>query len=287
MLISKSKNFLYILIVLIVFMLSGTLHADEDLIFAVHPYLPATELIKRFNPLAEYLGRETGKSVTLKISGDYESHINLVGRDDVDIAYMGPASYVIMTNQYGRKPLLARVEVMGKPVYNGAIIVRSDSNIHKLADLKGKRFAFGNRFSTSSHLVPRYMLINEGVEISAFSGYAHLNNHNNVALSVLAGDFDVGAVKEEVFFRYEKRGLRVIEWTPDISEHLFIASSEIPRKKADELRTALYNLRNTGEGEEIMKAIKSSITAMIHAKDGDYDNLRHLLKALERENIHP
>ena len=287
MLISKSKSIGFFLIVLLVLMLSVTLHAGEALIFAVHPFLPAAELVKRFNPLADYLGRETGQSVILTISKDYNSHIALVGRGDADIAYMGPASYVRMTDQYGRKPLLARLEIRGNPVFRGAIIVLKDSNIHGLADLNGKRFAFGDRASTMSHLVPRYMLINEGVEIYELSGFAHLKSHNNVALSVLAGDFDAGALKEEVFFKYEKRGLRALVWTPEISEHVFIASSTIPRKKVDALRKALYNLKNTSEGEEIMKRIKGTMTAMVPAKDGDYNNLRHILKALESENIQP
>ena len=287
MVISKSKINCYFLIVLLVLMLSGTLHADEALIFAVHPYLPIAELIKRFNPLAEYLVGVTGQSVTLRISDDYRSHIDLIGRGDADIAFMGPASYIIMTDQYGRKPLLARLEIKGKPVYKGAIIVHKASNIYELTDLKEKRFAFGDLASTMSHLVPRHMLIDKGIQISEFSSYSHLKTHNNVALSVLAGEFDAGAVKEEVFFKYEKRGLRVIEWTPEISEHVFVAGSELPRKKADALRKALYNLRNTGEGKEIMRGIKGTMSAMVPAKDRDYNNLRQILKALDRKNIRP
>ena len=273
--------------VLQVLLFSGNLLADEALIFAVHPYLPATELVKRFAPLADYLGRGIGQPVTLKISKDYKEHIDLVGRGDADIAYMGPASYVRMTDRYGIKPLLARLEIMGKPVFKGAIIVRRESKIHDLADLAGKRFAFGNPASTMSHLVPRYMLIDEGVEISELAGYTHLKTHNNVALSVLVGDFDAGAVKEEVFYKYEERGLRALAWTPAISEHVFVAGSALSPKKADVLRTALYNLKNTGEGEEIMKGIKNTMTAMVPAKDGDYDNLRHILRTLERDSIQP
>ena len=287
MFIFKSRIVVYILIILLVIMFSGTTRADESLVFAVHPYLPAAELIKRFNPLVDYLGGVTGQSVTLRISDDYRSHIDLIGRGDADIAYMGPASYVRMTDQYGRKPLLARLEINGKPVYKGAIIVHKASNIYELTDLKEKRFAFGNQFSTSSHLVPHYVLLNKGIQISEFSSYSHLKTHNNVALSVLADDFDAGAVKEEVFFKYEKRGLRALAWTPEISEHLFVADSALPREITDALRSALYNLRNIGEGEEIMRAIKHTISAMVPVKDGDYDDLRHILKALERENIRP
>ena len=195
MFISRIKLFVTLLMLLQVLLFSGTLYAQEPLIFAVHPYMPAAELHERFNLLADHLSREIGQPVKLMISRDYKEHIDFVGRGDADIAYIGPASYISMTEQYGKKPLLARLEIKGKPVFKGAIIVRKESKINELTGLAGKSFAFGDPDSTMSSLVPSYMLMNEGVQISELAGYAHLKTHNNVALSVLAGDFDAGAVK--------------------------------------------------------------------------------------------
>ncbi len=285
MLIPKARSLFMLLIVLQTLMFSEILHAGDELILAVHPYLPAAELVKRFDPLVKYLSGELGQPVTLQICKDYKAHIELVGRNGADIMYVGPASYVSITEKYGRKPILARLEIKGKPVFRGAIIVRSESKINDLTDLVGKRFAFGDPASTMSHLVPRYMLIDKGVEISELAGYEHLKTHNNVALSVLAGDFDVGAVKEEVFFKYQKRGLRVLAWTPSISEHVLVVSDTLSTKKTDLLRSALYSLKNTEEGKKILREIKKTMTAMVPAKDEDYDNLRNILRVLEGKGI--
>ena len=287
MFISKIKLLVIFSMVLQVLLFSGTLLADEALILAVHPYLPAAELVKRFDPLANYLSRKIGQPLTLKISKDYKEHIDLIGKGEADIAYMGPASYVSLTNHFGNKPLLARLEIKGKPFFKGVIIVRRDSKLYDLPDLAGKSFAFGDPDSTMSYLVPKYMLISEGIELSELAGFTHMKTHNNVALSVLAGDFDAGAVKEEVFYKYHKRGLRALRWTPAISEHVFVASDTLSSGITDALRSALIDLRNTAGGDVIMKEIKETMTAIVPAKDADYDNLRHILRALKDGGVYP
>jgi phosphonate transport system substrate-binding protein len=261
--------------------------AERSLIFAVHPYLPATELVKRYSPLTEYLGRKLNQPVQIQISKNYQDHIDKIGGDKIDIAYMGPASYVKVTARYGKKPILARLEIKGKPAFQGIIIAGKESLLNNLKDLEGKRFAFGDPNSTMSHLVPRYMLLKEGVGIDKLAAHAFLKNHQNVALGVLAGDYDAGAVKEAVFYKYEKRGLKALMKTPKISEHLFIARKNLPPEKVKLLREALFALKNDESGRIIMSSIKSSMTGMVPASDEDYNNLRTILQTLEKTGIKP
>ena len=91
------------------------------LILAVHPYLLPGELIRRFTPLAHHLGDRLGRKVLVRVGKDYTEHEEHIGRNQVDIAFMGPAPYVRMTELYGPKPLLARLEIRGQPVFRGLI----------------------------------------------------------------------------------------------------------------------------------------------------------------------
>jgi len=75
------------------------------------------------------------KPVILRVAKTYKSHIELVGKNKVDIAYMGPAPYVKLVKNYGHKPLLAKIQVLGKSTFRGAIIVAQNSPIKTLADL--------------------------------------------------------------------------------------------------------------------------------------------------------
>ena len=126
MVLSKTKLLVSVLLILKTLLLSGISFAGEPLVFSVHPYLPSAELFKRFLPLLDYLNTETGQTITLNISSTYEEHIEAIGSGQSNIAYMGPASYVELVNRYGRKPLLARLEVNGSPTFRGVIIVRKE-----------------------------------------------------------------------------------------------------------------------------------------------------------------
>ena len=270
-------------ILVIAVLLAGTstrATAADTLTLAVHPYLPAKELIGRFTPLADYLGREIGTPVTVRVGHNYREHIDFVGNDQADIAYVGPAGYVKIVSSYGHKPLLSRLEVNGKPLLVGHIIVRSESPIRTLADLKGKRFAFGDHDSTMSHLVPQYMLEQAGITMGRLAEYKFIGSHNNVALAVLAGDFDAGAVKHEVYIRYQPRGLRALADTPFFSEHLFISRTTLSSGMVARIRQAMLALGNTPDGDRILHAINPQATALVTVMDSDYNNLRQVLKAI-------
>jgi len=265
--------------------LAETNVTKQALTLGIHPYMAATELFKRFTPLANYLVRKTGRPVSIRISGDYKGHIDKAGKDKYDMAFMGPASYVNMTAIYGEKPIMARLEVGGSPVFHGIIFTAKGSSIETLADLKNKRFAFGDPNSTMSHLVPRHMLRKAGISVDKLAEYKFLDSHNNVALGVLAGDFDAGAVKEEVFLKYEKKGLKMLAKSPPLSEHIFVASGKLPSSTVEALRTALYHLGDDSNGKAAMAAIKKQTTGLVPANDGDYDNLRFILDGLKRAGI--
>ena len=274
----KVKNlFPFILILLLISSLHKQANADNDLILAVHPYLPTEELNKKFTPLANYLSNQTGIKINVKVGSSYDEHIQYIGQDKVDIAYMGPASYVNMTNQFGSKPLLARLEIKGKPWFQGNIITRNDSNINTLEDLKGKHIAFGDPNSTMSYILPRHMLTKADVFTDPLTKYQFLYSHNNVALGVLSGDFDAGAVKPEVFRKFEAKGLRTVALTPEISEHLFITRSNLPAKDIDKLRHAMLNIKSSDEGMTALTTIKKSITGLVKTSDDDYENLRKII----------
>jgi len=259
-------------------------NAESSVTLGVHPYLSHAELITKFTPFTEYLSIKMDTDIKVRVGSSYEEHIQYIGLDNIDIAYMGPASYIRLTDQYGNKPVLARLEINGLPYFKGNIITRKNSGITSLDDLKGKRIAFGDQNSTMSYIVPHYMLHQAGVFTDHSSKHQFLHSHSNVALAVLSGDFDAGAVKPAVFKKFEAKGLLTISMTPEISEHLFVTRANLSKRKIQQLRDAMLNMKNSAKGLSALRAIKKSITGLVEASNKDYDNLRNII--LESKNLH-
>ncbi len=261
--------------------------AVQPLKLAIHPYLASSEIVRRFTPLADYLSRTLKRPVTIEISNCYQTHIQKIGNDKVHIAFMGPASYVIMTQYFGKKPILAGFESNGKKTFRGVIVTKKDSRITSLKQLKGKKFAFGDYDSTMSHLVPRSMLLKQGVDVADLATHMHLATHDNIALSVLAGNFDAGAVKEEIYLKYRSEGLRALAFTPEISDHVFVASSLLAQQTLQALRRVLLGMKDDPDGRQILSTLRADVTALVPVGDSEYDNLREIIRDLKQAGVAP
>ena len=260
-----------------------TSHAERPLILGVHPFLKEADVIKRFSPLAQFLSQRLMRQVEVRVGRDYQDHVQAIGNNIIDIAYMGPAVYVKTTRLYGQKPLLARLEADGKPTFQGHIISQDSSSLTTMADLRNRFFAFGDPNSTMSSLIPRAMLQQNGVALNQLSGYRHYDGHNNVALAVLSGEADAGAVKEEVYHAYRARGLRSLQATPAISEHLFVTRSDLDPRLIEEIRALMLSLAKPDAVERVLQPIKSTATGLVSVSDRDYDNLRQIMDVLGYE----
>jgi phosphonate transport system substrate-binding protein len=265
---------------------SSVVHGTESLIFGIHPYRTHEELRQMFTPLALFLSQRMGRSVEVRIGESYEAHLKAIMEGQVDFAYIGPASFVQLSEKKGMPNLLARLETNGKPTFTGKIITREGSDIHTLDDLKGCRFAFGSVSSTMSHLVPRQMLYEAGISVEDFASYHFYNSHDNVALAVLAGDADAGAVKEAVFDKFHAKGLVAIATTPEVPEHLFIAPSTTDPETVRLLRGQLLSLSaDNPETSKVLHPIKKTATALVSVKAGDYQQLRGIFTALRIRGV--
>lgn len=279
------KRLIWITAVMAAMAWAGTVSA-QPLVLGIHPYRPHTELQQMFAPLADFLSQRTGRKVEVRIGESYQSHFNAIVHSQVDLAFIGPALFVQMTQRHDMPNLLARLEVNGHSTFTGKIITRQGSGIHAIEDLAQCHFAFGSSSSTMSHLVPRQIMFEAGIDVDDLAGHQFYSSHNNVALAVLAGDADAGAVKEAVFEKYRPKGIVSIATTPEISEHLFIAPVGADQALIDMLRRHLLSLTaESPETKPVLSPIKKTATALVTADNKDYQKLREILTALRNRGV--
>jgi len=72
-------------------------------------------------------------AVAPDIRADHATGDSAAGRGEIDIAFLGPTSYVKLREVYGERPLLARQQIGASPVFHGKIFVRADSPVRSTA----------------------------------------------------------------------------------------------------------------------------------------------------------
>ncbi len=251
-------------------------------VLAVEPFLPPPEIRQRFGPLAQYLAEKLGRSVMLRIEPGTEERV-AASSGGVDLAYLGAARYIRMADRFGPRPLLARIEISGKPTVDGVVVVRKDSSVRTLADLRGKRFAFGEADSTLGSIMPRYALLEAGLTLRDLASYAYVASRYDLAMGVLQGQFDAGVLRRDVYDAMASRGLRSIADLAPASEGVFVARAGLPAAELRRLRRSLLQLRSTVDGQRILQAISDETTGLVRTSDEDFADLRRVLQKLERD----
>lgn len=254
---------------------------DRDLLrLGVIPLESPAEMHRRFSPLAAYFSRLLGRTVELKVALDFAGAVTDLGEGRTQIAYLTPSTYVMARESFGAV-LLAKALRDGKPFQHSVLISRARDGMKSVKDIRGRSFAFGDPNSTSSHIVPRAMLQEEGISIDDLLTYQHLGHHDDVAEAVIKGEYDAGAVMESVAVKYKEQGIVVLMTSPPIPEFNFCASPRLAEEEREALRRGLLSLeRNTPEGEAILTTMYSDYSGFMEAKDEDYEDIRRMMKGL-------
>ncbi|MEK6717916.1 MAG: phosphate/phosphite/phosphonate ABC transporter substrate-binding protein, partial [candidate division NC10 bacterium] len=149
------------------------------------------ELMRIYTPFSEYLSKELKMKVTYTNVVDYAATVEGLAAKKLDMVWYGGFTYVQARKRTGDAvPLVSREEDLN---FHSKFITRKDTGITKLAELKGKTFSFGSVSSTSGHLMPRYFLLQNGIDPERdFAKFSFSGAHDATALWVESGKVDAG-----------------------------------------------------------------------------------------------
>lgn len=233
---------------------------------------------ERFLPLKYHLEKSLGSPVLIQIAKDYETAINELGAGQVHIAVLDPATYCEVRARYrGAVNPLARVLGEGGAASRSVLVTKEGGGIRKAADVRGKRLALGNRQSSFSYLIPLAMLNDVGIGIPDFDSVEYLEQEDRVALSVLIGNHDVGAMSESVAKKYAADGIAVIKTSEAIPRFVLCASKLLAREKRERILASLMAL-NDADASRVFAG--TGIGGFMVAEDRDFDVIRVMIKNL-------
>jgi phosphonate transport system substrate-binding protein len=165
-----------------------------ELVFAVIPAENASGTVERYTPFTEYLSRELGTKVTLRVANDYAAVIEGQRAGNIHFAFYGPSSYVrahTVTNG-GVVPFVVEVLQDGSVGYYSVLYVRANNPATRIEDLRGKNLCLVDPNSTSGNNVPRFALSKLGINTpdQFFSRVVYAGSHENAVSAVMQGTCD-------------------------------------------------------------------------------------------------
>jgi phosphonate transport system substrate-binding protein len=250
--------------------------AKEGYDFGVISTVSPTEDAKKLAPLLSYLSKEVGQKVSFKTGKNYTDTIEKFSSGEFEIGFIGPSPYIIATKKEKNLEILAGVETKGKPFFHGVIVARKDNaDINSVADLKGKKFAFGSKESTLSFYTPAKALLDANVKAS-LAGFEFLGKHDIVAQNVVAKKFDAGGIQESVAAKYAEH-LKVIQKSEPMYDFMIVAHKNLSPEVKAKFKAALLKLKDPA----ILEAIKPGATGFVETNEKNYDNLRAMMDQVD------
>jgi phosphate/phosphite/phosphonate ABC transporter binding protein len=153
------------------------------------------EAIERYQAFVDYLNKYSGLEWELVPLKEYGSFITLMSLGQIKAGFMGSAVAYTMITENIVLPVV-RGEKDGISDYYGYIFTRKDSGLNKIEDLKDKKFAYVDPYTSAGYLFPVYLLKTAGYEPEDFfKASSFLGSHEKAILAVFDGEFDGGAAK--------------------------------------------------------------------------------------------
>ena len=137
--------------------------AVADLTMGVFPRRPVAKTYKSFKPLAEKLSKALGEPVKLVVAKNFKEFWKGAQSGKYDIVHYNQYHYLLSHKAKGYKVIDVNEE-FGSDRIAGSIIVRKDSGINAINDLKGKTILFGGgKKAMGSYIAPTSILIKAGL----------------------------------------------------------------------------------------------------------------------------
>ena len=246
---------------------------------ALLPDENASTIIQNAQPLKAHLEKSLNRNIELIVTTDYSSMIEAMRFGRIEVAYFGPLSYVLAKSKSDIEAFAVGVS-NGSPTYTSVVITQADSPIRKITDLKDKIVAYGDRASTSSHLVPRAMIEDGGLVAERDYKTVYVGAHDAVARAVETGKASAGALSRPIYETLLKSGrinpdkVRILAETKPIPNYPMAMQSKLAPALKEQIRAAFVDLKDPA----ILKTFRAQGFAATN--DAAYDVLRTTAKVL-------
>ena len=263
------------------------------------PSQNADTLEAKAKPLEKLLGDRLGIEVKVSVSTDYNVIIEAMASKQVDVGFLPPTAYVIAKDKGAAEVLLQAQrkgvdDATGAPTedlvdfYKSMIIVKKDSPIQSVEDLKGKKIAYQNVTSSAGFVWPAGKLMEHGLDPLKDVQPITVKGHDQGVLAVLNGDVDAAAIFQDARNTVSKdyptgfEDTRVLTFTQPIPNDTISIRPDMNPEWAEKIKEAFISLGSDPEGYQIIKDIYTH-EGYVESEDSVFNIVREYNEKVKTE----
>ena len=253
---------------------------NPSLRMAVAAMISPKDTFVYYRQLLDYIGHHLGRDVQFIQRKTYAEINKLLGKGQIDLAFICSGPYVVGKKKYGFE-LLATPEVQASHFYRSYLIVNKTSRFGNLNDLRGQVFAFTDPDSNTGKLVPTYWLSRMGERPETFfSKTIYTYSHDNSILAVAKSLVDGAAIDSLIWEYYHRKNpiftskTRIIRKSEPYGIPPIVASPFLASELKDRIRRVLFTMHHDAQGQKILEELL--IDRFTPTQDAWYDSIRNM-----------
>jgi len=262
-----------------------TTEPGATMTFALGQHLPAEKRKRIYHDAARFLDEQLHVSVRMITPEDLSDLGQKLVDGEFDLLAVSPLLYVKMKKKFPRIQVLATPKFRQAAQYQGLVLTRERDKLSSLEDLKGKRFCWVSKSSTSGYLFPRLLFRSKGLDPeNMFSEIVEAGRHIDALRMLQEGKCDGTAVYSMRFMELKSNGkittpLKIVGATDPIPSDAICAGPAMPEKMREKIVEALvrFDVKKHGSGDKV-KA-DTAISSFTKADDSFYKTVRDALDA--------
>ena len=245
-------------------------------------------LINYSPPLVKYLSFRLDRKVVLKTTKSFQEFWRNVQQKKYDIVHFNQYHYIVSHKLYNYEVIAANKELDSSTIA-GSIIVRKDSGINTVADLKGKTILFGGgRRAMQSYIGATWLLRNAGLQAGDYIEKFSINPPNTIISTYFkradaAGSGDLMMYLDNVRNRVDVTELKILAQTKQMTHLPWAVSDDLPMALREKIQHILTTLNDNAEGKAILKS--AHLSDILLATDSDFDEHRKIIIDVYGEDL--
>ncbi|TWH45546.1 phosphonate transport system substrate-binding protein [Sporomusa sp. KB1] len=249
------------------------------------PAEDAQKTREAYKALTDYLAKKTGLPVELFVATDYSGVIEAMRGGKLDIAYFGPFSYVLAADKANAEAYAVEKRKGSGTSYKSLVITSPNSGIEKLADIKGRTYAFVDPASTSGNLIPRSIYKKNDIDPDKdFKSVVYAGGHDAAALAVKNHKVDAASMDDITYSNMKEKNLisdqdiKIIYQSDPIPGSVWAWRKDLPETVKETIKQAFLEVAK--EDPAALSAYGGKVEDYAPAKDADYNVIRETAKIL-------